>query len=781
MATMLLPAAEAAAVVVPELLAMGPLGWAVILAGAAAFGVAAVAGGALGAGGVVNPPSSSSVPSTPTAKVNPWAPGTPGNQPMPLTDPSAPQTPMQYNPPQQGMEMAQLQTPQMPQYEEKQGDVEGSSTYGAPNAQVAQAAQGLTYHLSQLSEDAMAVFSSINHMAARLNSGRFLNDTEAMEQLNVDLLHLGQSAKRLDGAARKAAYHMIGKLAASAAASYKKAGNGSLQRARMGAVSPLKEFIKLGLHTNKSVRPVIINSGGGGQMTAEFSEVDLQPEVQTARQQRTIARRTRATSSSQDIEMGQMAAAQKNTRWDNIANTPNIDDVYRLMGNEDEPPTAANSADMYREVREASEATFGEMVEGARSRDGDAPVVGRIRQMLQNLVNYLRPNSLAEPLLPKFSENFSIDYNSAAASRRGSVDEKFLADFNEKYPEIIEDPVPATPASRKFMQGVMGVFSGWNGPGRGQALGEQLAGSMHPYIEMQELVRMPEEKEEEKKEPLPPRGDPDPDPDPGGNGGDPVPRVPRGRGRGSARDYRGMGRKIGLAGGAMLAAIGLLSGLIALGRRPTAKEVGDTITYLTKLYNEAISYTPSPFPVGPIAAGTVAVIGGGGGGNEKITKEKGGRVKGYPEVQLNAYGPYNKKLPSLTLKRKDFANYRRSDPDYTRSLSDKAFNGAMKRARVGMRDQGTQACSRPGVVTLQDSRRDATVMLYDAYTETAEIPIREYNNADGFSKRVPIIDMAPGDVVPQAKVVGREDIVNLLKRGKDTYGKFASILNSLTS
>jgi hypothetical protein len=772
MATMLLPAAEAAAVVVPELLAMGPLGWAVILAGAAAFGVAAVAGGALGAGGVVNPPSSSSVPSTPTAKVNPWAPGTPGNQPMPLTDPSAPQTPMQYNPPQQGTEMAQLQTPQMPQYEEKQGDVEGSSIYGPPSSQVTQAAQGLQQHLSGLSPDELVVFQSINHMAARINSGRFLQEVSITE-LNDDINSLGRAATRLRGPARNAAMYMIGKLAASVAASYKKAGNGSLKRERMGALSPMKEFVALGLANLKNVKPVIIQPGGGGSMAAEFSEVDLQPAAPTARQQRTVVRdeQKRATSSSQDIEMGRMAQAQKA-----YMNTPNIDDVYALLGNENEPSTAVDSADLYRDVREA---TFDEMVEGARSRDGDAPVVGRIRQLLQNLVNYLRPNSLAEPLMmEKFSDNFSIGYESAAQSRRNSgVADAITAEY-KAMPDVVEDIVPATPASRKFVQGVMGIFSGFRGPGKGQALGEQLADSMAPYIELTDIVRRPEE---EKKEPAPGPPGPPGDPNPPGGGGSGWFRVPRGRGRGSARDYRGMGRKIGLAGGAMLAAIGLLSGLIALGRKPTAKEVGDTITYLTKLYNEAVSYTPSPFPVGPIAAGTVAVVGGGGGGSEKITKEKGGRVKGYPEVQLNAYGPYNKKLPSLTLKRKDFANYRRSDPDYTRSLSDRAFNGAMKRARVGMRDQGTQVCSRPGVVTLQDSRRDATVMLYDAYTETAEIPIREYNNADGFSKRVPIIDMAPGDVVPQAKVVGREDIVNLLKRGKDTYGKFASILNSLTS
>jgi hypothetical protein len=116
----------------------------------------------------------------------------------------------------------------------------------------------------------------------------------------------------------------------------------------------------------------------------------------------------------------------------------------------------------------------------------------------------------------------------------------------------------------------------------------------------------------------------------------------------------------------------------------------------------------------------------------------------------NYYGAYNKKLPSLTLKRKNFSNYTRWDPDKTHAMSDKAWNRMWNLEMRRKRDQGTWNVREVPIEVPTPTRgRDHALPVYDAYCVPYRISEEFWGDAPGMSRLVDIRDTVPGDVAQQ--------------------------------
>ena len=161
-------------------------------------------------------------------------------------------------------------------------------------------------------------------------------------------------------------------------------------------------------------------------------------------------------------------------------------------------------------------------------------------------------------------------------------------------------------------------------------------------------------------------------------------------------------------------------------------------------------------------------------------KTSGHRFPGVPTFQTKAYGAYNHKLPSLTLHRRAFANYRRSDPDYTRSLTDEAMDKALDVAVIYAKEQGMQKPT-PMAETYAsavDTRVDQSFLLLDPYAELAAIRLRSYNNATSVGSRVPIVDNVPGDL-PRT-ISGQEtSSVGMLQSATARHSQYVNIVQQL--
>jgi len=163
---------------------------------------------------------------------------------------------------------------------------------------------------------------------------------------------------------------------------------------------------------------------------------------------------------------------------------------------------------------------------------------------------------------------------------------------------------------------------------------------------------------------------------------------------------------------------------------------------------------------------------------EKMFREEGRVPVGKSEIMINAYGAYNKKLPSLTLKRDFFGNQRRSDPDFTRLIGDDRFRENMNEAMYSMRDQGTMAPRNlpgPGAVKVVDQQ----IMLYDPYTETPSIRIPQFGNATNYPKEVPVAEKVPGDVAQGVPTNDRHRISGMSTDSKTAYSRYMSIIKGM--
>jgi hypothetical protein len=135
---------------------------------------------------------------------------------------------------------------------------------------------------------------------------------------------------------------------------------------------------------------------------------------------------------------------------------------------------------------------------------------------------------------------------------------------------------------------------------------------------------------------------------------------------------------------------------------------------------------------------------------EKGLRERAVKFKSEPELFTNYYGAYNKKLPSLTLKRKAFANFQRFDPDKSRSLDDAQWNRTWNLEMRRQRDQGTMNVREPALtVPMPDRGRDFAINVYDAFQTAYRISESFWGDAPGMSRLVDIRDNVPGDVAQQ--------------------------------
>jgi len=164
--------------------------------------------------------------------------------------------------------------------------------------------------------------------------------------------------------------------------------------------------------------------------------------------------------------------------------------------------------------------------------------------------------------------------------------------------------------------------------------------------------------------------------------------------------------------------------------------------------------------------------------NTTILRNTGVRFPGVPTFQTNAYGPYNHKLPSLTVANKAVANFRRSDPDYTRSLADAAMDKALEIAVRYPKEQGMQPATQFHAAAGVDTRRDTSILLLDPYAEVAAIRLGYYNNATGFAKRVPIVDGIAGDL-PQTISNQDSNMTPMLQSASARHKQYTNIVQSL--
>ena len=159
-------------------------------------------------------------------------------------------------------------------------------------------------------------------------------------------------------------------------------------------------------------------------------------------------------------------------------------------------------------------------------------------------------------------------------------------------------------------------------------------------------------------------------------------------------------------------------------------------------------------------------------------KNRSARFPGVPTFQVNAYGAYNHKLPNLTVKPDAFANFKRSDPDYTRTMSDQSLNTALDIGVLYPKEQGMQASTPMRETAGIDHRQDQSFLLLDPYAELASIKIGYYNNATNFSSRVPVVDSVAGDL-PRTISGQTTEMVSMLKSATTKHTQYTNIVQSL--